>query len=124
MNDHRIPPEVTPAYARYRGNPPENYERHFVPVIGAPCARPLLEAAHLSPGEAVLDVASDAGFLDVGVESRHLTLHLPPPADFFWQYVHSSALTVPRPNCYPPIQAVVLSTLEPRAKRSCRASWN
>lgn len=61
MTDPRTRPEAAPAYARYRANPPENYERHFVPAIGAPCARPLLEAARLGPGEAVLDVACGTG---------------------------------------------------------------
>ena len=231
MNDYRTRPDATPASTRYRANPPENYERYFVPTIGVPCARPLLEAARLSPGETVLDVAcgtgvaarlaaeevgptgmvagvdmnpgmlevarssaegtsiewrhgraenlpvpdgsydavlcscgfqffadkmaalqeirrvlipggravlgtpgpmpplfvafdevvhdhlgpeaskfvttvfsvhdpaairdlvSAAGFPDVGVESRHLTLRLPPPAEFFWQYVHSTSLS-------------------------------
>ncbi|MGH9041190.1 MAG: class I SAM-dependent methyltransferase [Acidimicrobiia bacterium] len=38
-------------------------------------------------------LTGDAGFRDVGVESRHLTLRLPPPAEFFWQYVHSTPLS-------------------------------
>lgn len=33
-----------------------------------------------------------AGFAGVGVETRPVPLRLPPPADFFWQYVHSTPL--------------------------------
>ena len=29
-------------YKKYGGNAPENYERYFVPAIGAPLARDLL----------------------------------------------------------------------------------
>ena len=37
-------------------------------------------------------LASDAGFRDVEVRSKTLTLTLPAPADFLWQYVHSTPL--------------------------------
>jgi SAM-dependent methyltransferase len=40
----------------YSGNATENYERFFVPVIGAPLAVDLVDAAQLSPGERLLDV--------------------------------------------------------------------
>ena len=33
-----------------------------------------------------------AGFDDVEVETRALRLRVPPPTDFFWQYVHSTPL--------------------------------
>jgi ubiquinone/menaquinone biosynthesis C-methylase UbiE len=39
----------------------ENYERHFVPTIGAPVAADLVEAASLRPGERVLDAACGTG---------------------------------------------------------------
>lgn len=45
----------------YQGTGPENYEKFFVPAIGAPLARDLVEAAALQPGERVLDVACGTG---------------------------------------------------------------
>ena len=43
------------------GNVPENYQRYFVPAIGAPLANDLIETADLHPGERVLDVACGTG---------------------------------------------------------------
>jgi ubiquinone/menaquinone biosynthesis C-methylase UbiE len=45
----------------YGGSAPENYERYFVPAIGAPLAHDLVEIAALRPGERVLDVACGTG---------------------------------------------------------------
>jgi len=45
----------------YGGNAAENYERHFVPAIGAPLADDLVEIADIRPGERVLDVACGTG---------------------------------------------------------------
>jgi ubiquinone/menaquinone biosynthesis C-methylase UbiE len=39
----------------------ENYERYFVPTIGAPVAADLIEAAHVRSGERVLDAACGTG---------------------------------------------------------------
>lgn len=45
----------------YGGTPAENYQRFFVPFIGAPVANDFIGAAHLEPGERVLDVACGTG---------------------------------------------------------------
>lgn len=45
----------------YGGDAPANYERFFVPAIGAPLATDLVRRAALRPGERVLDVACGTG---------------------------------------------------------------
>lgn len=45
----------------HAGNPAENYQRFFVPAIGAPVAADLITTAALSPGERVLDVGCGTG---------------------------------------------------------------
>lgn len=53
---------VNQQYAEaYGGSAPENYERFFVPAIGAPLASDLIGLATLRPGERVLDVACGTG---------------------------------------------------------------
>ena len=42
-------------------NPAENYQKFFVPAIGAPMAKDLIAIAGLQPGERVLDVACGTG---------------------------------------------------------------
>lgn len=49
---------------------PRNYERYFVPVIGAPLAEDLVPAAALKPGERVLDVACGTGVVARMAASR------------------------------------------------------
>ena len=45
----------------YGGTPAENYQRFFVPAIGAPVAKDLVDVARLQRGERVLDVACGTG---------------------------------------------------------------
>jgi ubiquinone/menaquinone biosynthesis C-methylase UbiE len=51
------------SFERYGGNAAENYDRYFVPAIGAPLASELVELAALRPGERVLDVACGTGIV-------------------------------------------------------------
>lgn len=49
------------SFETYSASAAENYERYFVPTIGAPLAADLVERAALSSGESVLDVACGTG---------------------------------------------------------------
>ena len=67
---------VRSLFEKYAASAAENYERHFVPAIGEPSARRLLDGARLRPGERVLDVACGTGIATrlaaeaVGAEGR------------------------------------------------------
>ena len=49
------------SFETYSGNAAENYERYFVPAIGAALAADLVELAALRPGERVVDIACGTG---------------------------------------------------------------
>lgn len=60
--EERQPPAAAaPSFEKYGGSAPENYERYFVPAIGAPLALDLVGVAAPAPGERVLDVACGTG---------------------------------------------------------------
>jgi len=44
-------------------NPAENYERFFVPSIGEPLAKDLVDRARIKPSDRVLDVACGTGIV-------------------------------------------------------------
>ena len=52
---------LSPSFESYGGAAPSNYERYFVPVVAAPLAIDLVDAASLTPGESVLDLACGTG---------------------------------------------------------------
>lgn len=49
------------SFETYLGSAPKNYEKYFVPIIGAPLAADLVEVAAPGQGERVLDVACGTG---------------------------------------------------------------
>jgi SAM-dependent methyltransferase len=51
----------SPSFESYGGAAPSNYERYFVPAVAAPLAIDLVDAASLTPGENVLDLACGTG---------------------------------------------------------------
>ena len=55
------PDRLSPSFDSYGGAAPRNYELYFVPAVAAPLAVDLVEAASLTPGENVLDLACGTG---------------------------------------------------------------
>ena len=51
------------SFESYGGAAPSNYERYFVPAVAAPLAGDLVDAASLTPGERVLDLACGTGVI-------------------------------------------------------------
>ena len=97
----------------YGGSPPENYERYFVPAIGEPVARDLIDRAALRPGERVLDVACGTGIVarlaaeQVGVTGTVAGLDVnpgmlaaarsvtPPETSIDWHQASAEAMPLP-----------------------------
>jgi ubiquinone/menaquinone biosynthesis C-methylase UbiE len=46
----------------------------------------------LHDADEIRSLAEGAGFEEVGIRSEDVALRLPPPADFLWQYVHSTPM--------------------------------
>lgn len=98
----------------YGGGPAENYQRYFVPSIGAPVAEDLIGIADLDRGQRILDVACGTGVvtrlaaervgsegtvagLDVNPAMLSVArLHTPPDLSIEWH--ESSAESMPLPD--------------------------
>lgn len=97
--------------ANYGDNAPENYQKFFVPSIGAPVARDLLEVANLKEAERVLDVACGTGIVtrlaaeSVGSAGKVTGLDLNPgmiavarsstPAEFSIEWIEANVEEMP-----------------------------
>lgn len=66
-------------------------DRHVGPEVAAFAAR----VFSLHDSEEIRELLASAGFRDVAVEAIEGVLHVPPPEDFLWQYVHSTPLAGP-----------------------------
>jgi len=84
----------------YGGNAPENYERFFVPAIGAPLATDLVCRAALRPSERVLDVACGTG-----VVARLASQHVGGTGTVAGLDIHPGMLAVAR-SATPPGMAI------------------
>jgi SAM-dependent methyltransferase len=84
----------------YSGNPAANYERFFVPSIGAPLATDLIRLAALRPGERVLDVACGTGVI-----ARLASQHVNDPGIVVGLDVNPGMLAVAR-SATPPDRAI------------------
>lgn len=106
--------QVTVSYKTHGGSPPENYERYFVPAIGEPLARDLIDRAALRAGERVLDVACGTGIVtrlaaeQIGPTGTAAGLDVNPgmlavarsatPADVMIDWHEASAEAMPLPD--------------------------
>ena len=102
-----------PSFEAYGGSGPDNYERYFVPAIGAPLAADLLDVAQLRPGDRVLDLACGTGVVarraasHVGAKGRVVGVDMnpgmlavagasmPPGVDVEWCEATADALPLP-----------------------------
>lgn len=83
----------------FAANPAENYQRFFVPQIGAPVAADLVAAARLQPGERVLDVACGTG-----VVARLAAKGVGPSGAVAGLDIHPAMLAVARRESPPALQ--------------------
>jgi ubiquinone/menaquinone biosynthesis C-methylase UbiE len=94
-----------------RGNAAQLYERYAVPNIVGPWAPQLIEAAHIQPGERVLDLACGTGVVarlaaaktgtvghvtgfDLNADMLAVARSLPPPPGAAIQWVQGSAVAM------------------------------
>ena len=96
----------------YSDNAAENYEQHFVPVIGRPFGADLVQQADLRPGEHVLDVACGTGIiarlaaarvapngsvaaLDVNPAMLSVARSIPAPLPIKWYETSADSMPLP-----------------------------